>query len=379
MAKKPKKLLFTLIVIGLLTGGPGCYKSSTSAEEDTGTVTMPDSGGNANSDADADTDSDSDIDTDSDSDIDTDSDTDVDSDSDTDVDSDSDADVDSDSDTDVDSDSDPELCDEYEWEDAYEVPSPPPGVEPDPETLCELDTAFLESNRAATVSLNIYSESLHLAEGQIDLAEGLEDRIVGLPEIEVIQAQPEELIDATTTEVAATSGGFTFNVEFPEADWFGPGYTEITVKVTVEVRCDEDGDTQMVDSTTYLHLCDEQAHPNWVSSGGECAVCEEVFEAAASPLPASRGDSLAALSGSPRVEIVKVAHYGRSLVLFAEHRETEGPLSYDWSVSGGSISENDKSGVIWELPREPGPHLVQVAVRDVSSAAVATLRWRHKA
>ena len=68
----------------------------------------------------------------------------------------------------------------------------------------------------------------------------------------------------------------------------------------------------------------------------------------------------------------------KKLVLFVEHRDTKGALSYEWQVSGGKVIGRHEAGIIWEVPPEPGPHLVQVAITDETSATVATLRWRHR-
>ncbi len=346
MAKKPKKLLFTLILIGLLTSGLGCYRT---------TETKVDAG------ADADTDSDAD--------------------------GDADGDTDADADDDTDTDADTEPCGEWNGgEDSYEVPSPQDGVLPDPESLCASVWDTVRSNRAARVTLNVNSQAFNLATGRIELVNGLQDRIIGLPTITVIDAQPDELNKALVTDVAALGRGFTFNIEFPESAWLEPGLAEITgiaeitAEVVLEVMCDDSSnDTQMVESATYIHLCENKDHLDWVSSGDVCTICHEINEIAASPLPTSCGEDSAALSGSPRVEIIPVARYGRSLVLFAEHWGVEKSLSFSWSASKGSISGEDQSGVIWELPTDPGPHMIQVAVKGSNSAAVATLRLRHKA
>ncbi|MCP4678794.1 MAG: hypothetical protein GY854_25565 [Deltaproteobacteria bacterium] len=373
MAKKPKKLLFTLIIIGLLTGGPSCYKREMIiSEADGGDHAGADSGAGADADSDTDTDSDGDTDADSDGD------TDADSDGDTDADSDGDTDADSDGD----SDTEEEICEWEGDEDVYTVPSPSDGVAPTLEDLCQTSFQVVESNKAAPVDLSIDSNDEYLATGMIELADGIEDRIVGLPEIAIIEAYPDKLTQAAVTDIAESAGGFRFNMEFPYPSILDPGYTEMTVKVTVEVMCDDmSGDTQMVESTTYLHLCDDVEHPIWVSSGGECTVCSEICEKIASPLPASRNSSdhgLIALSGSPNLEIVPVARYGRSIVLFADHRDTEGALSFQWRASSGSVTGEDQAGVIWEVPREPGPHLIQVAMKDASSAVVSTLSWQHR-
>jgi hypothetical protein len=340
MFARSKRTFFRLIVIGLLAWAWGCYHASAGGggrDTDTGTST--------------------------------------DSDSDTDADTDSDTDTDSDSDGDTDT----ALCGGYP-EEVYIVPSPPAGLDPTVAALCDSGTPTAVSNTAALVALGTTSWDMIDVDGQIAVAADLVGRVIGLPTIEITSAIPVDLLAAIVSEVAPSGDGFSFHVEFPSSAWFATGDTELVVRVTFEVACsDASGDTQQVEATTYLHLCDSADYPIWVASGGECTVCSEICEKIACPLPASRERGPAALSGSPQAEIVPVAIYGRSVALCVEHRGTEGPLSYAWRVSGGRVSGDDTAGIIWEVPSEPGPHLVQVAVKDSTSATVATLRWRHRA
>jgi hypothetical protein len=333
----PTNLLFSLIVVALLTGGPGCNRAGSAADDD-------------DTAADADSDADSDADTDADSDADTDSDTDT----------------------------QEEICGGASAGEVHTVPSPPDGVAPNPEDLCAVAGPVAVSNQATHVALVAESWDLEFAPGTVALAADLVGRVVGLPVIEITEALPPELT-AEFTDVAPTDDGFSFNVAFGGDVWLYPGEVELAIKVTVEVDCDDSSDeTQLVESTTFLHLCAGVDHPSWVASGGECTVCSEVCEKIACPLPASRDEGPAALAGSPRAEIVPVAIHGRSVVLFVEHQGTAGRPSYRWQVSGGEITGAGEAGIIWHVPREPGPHLVQVAVSDDTSATVAVLRWRHR-
>jgi hypothetical protein len=134
-----------------------------------------------------------------------------------------------------------------------------------------------------------------------------------------------------------------------------------------------------VESFAYVHLCEGEEHRIWVSSGGECTICYEVCEKIASPLPSARDSALPTLAGSPKAQIVPVARYGRNLILFVEYRGTRGRVSYLWKASSGTITASDQAGIIWELPPDPGPHFIQVAVKDADSAVLATLNWRHRA
>jgi hypothetical protein len=355
MFARPKKVLFALIVIGLLTCGFGCHEA---APIDTG----------GDSDSDGDTDSDSDGDSDSDSDGDTDSD------SDTDADSDTDSDSDSDTDTDTGSECWGGVAEEYV------VPSPEDGIAATQEAICASSEPTAVSNKAATVALAMDTGDYYLAHGAVALAADLVGKVIGLPTIVVSEALPAGLTASIASNFATTGDGFTFDLALPTSEGIYPGDTELTIAVTMEVDCaDSSGETQVVSSITYLHLCSvSDSVWAWVASGGECTVCSEVCEKIACPLPALRGAGFAALSGSPQAEIVPVAVHGRRVVLFAEHRGTEGPLEYAWKVSGGALTGQGDAGIIWELPAEPGPHLVQVAVKDATSATVAALRWRTR-
>jgi len=334
-----KGMIFKLIVVGLLTWGGGCGDSLPAVpDDDSGT-----------------------------------SDTDTDTDADTGTDTDGDTDSDSDSDTDTDD----EMCDGMT--ETHVVPSPPDGIPPEQDEICAADTPPAVSNKAALISLEIDPADPYLATGRVEIAADLDGAVIGAPAITVIEANPGELADLVITNLASSAGGFDFDAQFPSTAWMYPGETDLTLKVTVELDCaDASGDTQMVESTTYLELCGEIDEPVWVASGGECTVCSQICEKIATPLPASREQGLEALSGSPRAEIVPVARYGRKVVLFAETRGTDGPLSYSWRTSGGEITGDGQAGIIWEVPPDPGPHLAQVAVKDGSSATVATLRWRHE-
>ena len=338
MFARPKKVLFVLIVIGLLTCGFGCQHSS-----------PIDTGADADADADADSDSDSDSDTDTDTDTDTGTDTGTD-----------------------------DICNGME-EETYVVPSPDDGIAATQAAICAASDPTAVSNKAATVALAVDPTNYIHASGSVALAADLVGKVVGLPTIEISEAVPTDIAGAVISGIATAADGFTFDALFSSGSPY-PGETEITIKVTMEISCDDSsGDTQLVSSITYLHLCDaSESLWTWVSSGGECTVCTEVCEKIACPLPARRGGGFSTLAGSPRAEIVPVALHGRRVVLFAEHRGTEGPLAYSWKVSGGAITGQGEAGIIWELPAEPGPHLVQVAVKDATSATVAALRWRTR-
>ena len=337
MGMKSKKLMFTLILIGLLTWSPGCRRASPGVlpeGDDTDTQSQE---------------------------------------------TDSDTGSETESETESATETDDDIC-EYGTENVYEVPSFPEGVPATPEDICGTETEYAESNQAATVELTADPVDGYVASGYISIAEAVRDQMVGVPTLELVGAQPEELLAATISDITASGDGFSFDIAFPEGETMVPDYTELTTRITFEMFCDDASvETQLVESFAYVHLCEGEEHPIWVSSGGECTVCSEVCEKIASPLPSARDSALKTLAGSPRATIVPVARYGRNLILFAEYRETRGRVSYVWKASSGSISESDQAGIIWELPPDPGPHFVQVAIRDTDSAVLATLAWRHEA
>ena len=63
-------------------------------------------------------------------------------------------------------------------------------------------------------------------------------------------------------------------------------------------------------------------------------------------------------------------HSGESPFLTFPLFGTKGPARYRWNVSAGSIDDDDQGGVVWQLPREARPHLVQVCLEDLESASV---------
>jgi hypothetical protein len=290
-----------------------------------------------------------------------------------------DTETEGDDDDDMDTDTDP-CSGSGVLEEIYDVPEPPIGVEPDAQTLCEWNTDAVESNRAARVTFTPYSQSIYLATGQVEVAADLRNRVIGVPDIRVVQAFPEDLLNAEVTDIQPSNTGFAFHIAFPQTAHYEAGETEMSLQVTLELDCTDFGDdTKMVESTTFVHLCEGGDDVVWVSSGDECTICYEICEMAPCPIPASPDGQLSVLPGSPKVEIVPVAGQGRMVVLFAEHRGTQGPISYCWRASGGTLSGENRSGVIWQLPADSGPHLLQVAVKDTHSAAVAAVRWQHKA
>ncbi len=374
MFNRSRKYIYTCILVGLLTGG--CYSIDP-------IIVPPEP---------QDTDSYTDTDTDSDTDTNTDADTDTNTDADTDFDTETESETDC---SDLD-----DWC-VYECWGGSLVPAEPPETPAQQDLICTESSIPVQSNTAASVTLNAYSASLNLATGHIEIPVDVLDHVIGMPTIEVVNAVPPELSEMTVSNLQPATGGFNFNVS-----WENPfSYAEIQVRVTLELDCasadagisdagtgpDAGGNTRMVQSHTNLSWCFTAENPsnqqcsilNWVSSGGYCfetqEYCFDACEMAPTPIMPEPVDDGLALPFALKVEIDELIRFDRSVVLIAEHRGTRGPVEYEWRVSAGEISEDNLGGVVWDLPKDPGPHLVQVAIKNSSSAAVAGLRVRHEA
>jgi hypothetical protein len=331
-----RKSLFVLVLVGLLLGGaPACYKVG---------------GGSAGADTDADTDSDADSDADSDS------------------------DTDADTETETDFETDTDICD---WGTITDVVPTPEGTSLPAETEILCDSADpAPSNDAARVTLNAYGENPFAVTNFIAVPADL--TATELVSIEPTEVDMDALLDFTTTDVTQVDGGFTFSGIWPSAEeymwWDRVG---LTLRVTIRIDCGGDL-SRLVRSETRVELCrDEALAPQWRSSGDECVYCQQVCEMDAPPLPAEPGHDALPLPAGLRVSIEQVMHVGRTVVLVAEPRGALGTVSYEWRASGGLIHGADLGGVVWELPEDVGPHLLQVIVRDDRSAAVASRRVFH--
>jgi hypothetical protein len=141
---------------------------------------------------------------------------------------------------------------------------------------------------------------------------------------------------------------------------------------------DSEEDVKEVASTTLLYLCvGPDGGPQWNSSGADCTVCWEVSEMAADPT-GSCECSMSALAGRPRAEILPMALIGRIVYLLLDYWETSGPAQVSWHASTGKVIESSRAGAIWELPRDSGAHQIQAVVKDGTSATVAAFRIRHQ-
>jgi hypothetical protein len=257
------------------------------------------------------------------------------------------------------------------------VSSPPSGVEATLSAICSSNSDPVNSLAAGRTVLTLAVASMNQATGQIDVPQDLQPLIVGTPSVTVVDNCYDVAKQAVVGDIKKNDRGYSFSVSWSETldRWCSPVFT---VTARLEMRCDNN-QTKTVESVTYVNLCDGPDGFRFVSSGDQCTVCVEICEMVASPIvPRIRPDSLP-LPQAFTAEIVPAAMLGRTVALFAEHRGGRGPLSYTWKVSGGTLSKKDTSDVLWELPQEPGPHLIQVAIRDRDSAAVAVLHIKHTA
>lgn len=263
-------------------------------------------------------------------------------------------------------------CDSYEMADTYVVPLPPEGVPAEPGQICTGPTDPVESNRAAHVTLQRYSQALHLAQGQVAVEPALQADLVGLPTLEVVDATVPTLLSVQVTNVQPAAGGFTFHAEWPEP--LDIESASMTVRATLQLQCPGSA-VKSVQSHTHIHLCQDYGGLEWVSSCDWCTVCVPVCEMAPSPIvPAADHDGLP-LARAIRLSLVPVARVGRSVILLAEHDGGAG-LSYEWHASAGEIRELAPDVIVWTMPDDAGAHLIQVAVEGPDSAAVASYGLR---
>ncbi len=264
-------------------------------------------------------------------------------------------------------------CAGWQMEETFEVEVPPDGVLASPAAICAVNPPPVESNKAARVTLNKYSQSLHLATGFVEVEPTVLTEVVGLPTVEVVEAWEQQLTGMQVTQMAPTNGGFSFQAEWPQPFVVLPEpWSRMTVKTTFDINCNPQG-SATVEAITHIHLCVETGELTWVSSGDQCTACSTVCEMAPSPIVPAAGDDALPLARVLRLRVTALARVGRKLVLLAESDGGAG-LHYDWRPSGGQIAELAPDVIVWTLPDEPGPHLVQVAVHGSHAVAVASLR-----
>lgn len=336
MTKAGKRKLFVLILVGLLTAYSGCYKSDSNEN---------------NGDTDDDTDTSFDLETD--------------------------ADLDTLSDSGEDTDT--IECDGFGMIREFKVKSPDPGVSPRSEDICQDEESIVESNLAARVTLENDSDDLLKSKGQIEIASELRSKLKGDPKVEVLDSFPPVLAKMVVANLRPSDKGYAFEASFPENAWFDDMSSELTIQVTFELICDEqDSSSRQVSSTTYLHLCEGPAYPIWVSSGGTCSICEEAFEPVAVPLPAVDQQDNLPLPVAPPLRIIAKQISAMQVALRVEAEDDSTELKFNWHTAHGALQSSSGTEVVWTLPADDGPHLVQVVGRNARTASISTLRFSRK-
>lgn len=292
----------------------------------------------------------------------------------------------------------------------------------------------LSADSAAWVKLH-RMENAGRVIGRVVIASEIRQRVIGAPTVELINASPATLGEMTISDMVETEEGFRF-----EGTWKNPpaAHGSFDAQVRLQIACDENdmdtdddfandvdlgdagdgqctdngwcsdadyykqsfevdsltqdpaptveeickdktGTTRVVRAVTPIELCDNECGElSYRSKNEVCWECWYADEPAPPPiLPRREPDGLA-LPGSFHLDIKPVFVEDGMLVAIAEHRGTVGNVTYAWEVSAGTLADDDVGGVVWSLPRGEGPHLLQVAVRDKDSAAVASMRWPYQ-
>jgi hypothetical protein len=272
----------------------------------------------------------------------------------------------------VDAGADAGLCGPYEWEDTFVVDVPPEGVPADPGQLCNAPQSPAESNRAAFVTLNRYSQSLHLATGAVEVDSDVLAEVTGTPIIEVSSALYGPLAGMQVSNVQSAATGYTFDAEWPTPFNAEPNdWARMTVRVTLRLSCPT-GPPKLVESHTDIHLCTDFDGPMWVSSGDTCTTCSQICEMAPSPAATDCAEDDLALAQALSVTLRQAACAGRSQVLIAEHDGGEG-LRYRWEASEGELRQVAPDIVVWTPAAGLGPHNLSVAVTGADRVGIASV------
>jgi hypothetical protein len=261
----------------------------------------------------------------------------------------------------------------------YIVCLPPEGTPAEPGQICSATMDPVDSNRAARVTLT-WGADFQTAQGFVAIDPALEPRIIGLPIIEELDTNDPFLQGMQVSMITKQAGGFSFLATWPAPiryAYYGDGYSRLTIRVTLELRCDPNP-SRMVHAVTDIHLCDGDQGIVWVSSGDRCTVCRIIAEMAPSPIvPDKQADDLP-LARAMRLRIVELARISNSLVLLAENDGGEG-LEYEWHVSAGRLEQLAPDVVVWTLEQGMPDPLIQTAVWGEHSAAVASFAFNEAA
>ncbi len=345
MPKRLRRNLFVLILIGLLTSGPGCYQTVGDDDDDephllstdgTGTDTTRRATDNLPQDTET-------------------------------------GQLEGNPDTDTE-----EPC-PWGWSDEHEVPSPDPGEAADPDALCangEIGDGTVPAvNADVSFALEAALDDISQVQGTIVFPDALADRLTESVVVEIIDADYSRIQgESSITDVSVPGGVVTFSIAFPARRLY-LGYSYIQLRVSAELTCDNDsGETQPFTAETRFELCGENGAAEWVASGEVCEVCTTMCEVVATPIPAPDWDR-SPLSGMPEADIHTGPLADGTVRLTAEPLRTTGEVTYEWRVSAGELLEIQGNTALWRPPTTDGPHLVQVALKDDHSAGVSTLSW----
>jgi hypothetical protein len=258
----------------------------------------------------------------------------------------------------------------------FTVELPPEGVPAEPGQICAARIVPVESNRAASISLQPTGPAFRDVTGLVLVAPELLGMTVGTPELELIDATDASLLPFTVDSLEADPSGFRFTGHFGD----GPtlcvdSLTRVTMRVSLQVMCPEA--PQLVHAVTDAHLCGANiGSAEWVSSGSVCSVCRVIAEMAPSPIVPDHDPDGLPLAGVLRLRIVELARISGSVVLLAEH-DGGGGLSYEWRATDGELRQLAPDVIALSLPITASAPLVQVAAFGQDSAAVAS--WAFNA
>jgi hypothetical protein len=261
--------------------------------------------------------------------------------------------------------------------DVYVIELPPEGVPAEPGQICTADEMPVEAWRAARVTFDAAdSRAPGTASGAIEIPESLRGSVIGTPVVEVIDASHSWLRELSVDNIEPSTTGYTFDASWPNAAAGGYAIPRMTVRTTLEIRCDDR--VMTVHAVTDVHLCDIEDGFEWASSGDRCSVCRIIAEMAPSPIvPDKRGDDLP-LSQALRLRLVELARVSNTVVLWAENDAGDG-AEYEWHASHGRVEHLAPDVVAWTLEEGMASPQIQVAVCGASAAAAVSFAFNAEA
>lgn len=265
-------------------------------------------------------------------------------------------------------------CPSYYTQSTYVVALPSGDTPKDAAAQCNWTGAFASDRPAARVTLkydpSVPAQATGIVTIDPDVLNAISDGYVSVSSVTAS--------GATVSNLVRVNDAYTFDVKFIDNPYVGTTYT---FSVTLSYTCAPImSSTRTVHAATTVTLCGGYNGSSWVSTGDTCTICYPMAEMAAQlmPAPADEPDDIP-LPGEIDVRIVEVAREGRTLVLLAKKpRDAEG-LSLTWQASAGDLMHAADDVVVWTLPEEAGPHMVQVAAERGRSASVVSYLHRDEA